>query len=143
MTRERVERVYGRATKIKRSRQWFPRTTRYAGELLDRRWYRVGNGTIGVWYHRGRVKVVETTSSRYRLPGRVHAGSRIAIRRCGGPTTVCWRGFGVDDCTGLLIDWGRPITSYVAFAHSGLPRAGRFRITRIGFGYNDVLLLCF
>ena len=147
MKRAPVGRAYGSAVKIERSRRWFPAGTRYYGEVLERRTYRAAGGTLTAWFVRDRVKVLATTSPRYRLPDGSHVGSRIPLRRCpgGGATSACWHRYGYDDCTGLLIDSQRPTaTSYIAIARpAGLVRYRPYAVTRIGFGEDDVILLCF
>jgi hypothetical protein len=147
MKRAPVERMYGPALKVERSGRWFPAGTRYYGEVLERRTYRAADGTLTAWFVRDRVKVLETTSPRYRLPDGSHVGSRIPLRPCpeGDASGACWHRYGYDDCTGLLIDSRRPTaTSYIAIARpAGLVRYRPYAVTRIGFGEDDVILLCF
>ena len=149
MSRDDIEKTYGRPTKTERLTSYFPIGTRYQGKRLELSRYSVRRGSIGVWYVDQRAKVLETASPRYRTPDGLGAGIRVRGRQCGQfETTVCVRNFRYDDCTGLLLRTPLSPTgvhlelSLRGFQPRRLVHQGA-RIRRIVFGDEDVLLTCF
>ncbi len=150
MTREQVEKTYGRPVGTKRYSDWFPVGTKYHGKVLETSRYQVQGGLLPVWYVDDRAKVLETTSPRYRSAGGLRVGRRARGERCpDAPAGVCIGEFSYDDCTGLAIrsvDDGR-IDVNLQLAGRGfhlrsLVKQGD-RVRRIFFGEADVLLTCF
>jgi hypothetical protein len=150
MTRDQIEKTYGRPLGAKRYTDWFPVGTKYHGKALEKARYAVKGGSLWVWYVDDRAKVLETTSPRYRTPSGLRVGLHIRGKRCPSvPGGACVGAFFYDDCTGLAIRSvanGKIDVNLQLAGREYDPRAlvrEGDRIQRIFFGEADVLLTCF
>jgi hypothetical protein len=144
--RAEIERVYHAPTKVEHLRRFFPAGSKYFGRVRVDVTYRVRGGKLRVTYVDDKAKALETTSPRYRLPNGIHVGVRVITHRHKG-CDECWRGYGFDDCTALMIKLREPLDAYLSFGPAGadyrILRTRGYRIRSIGFGDPSVLLLCF
>jgi hypothetical protein len=148
-TRGDVERLYGKPTREKVLRDYyFPVGTRYHGKKLIQAVYRPHGGVLKVAYVGGDVKMIETTSARYRTASGISAGAHLPNDRCMrldeighiGPRGCrnTWRGFNFD---GECLDaW---LTSTRAKAMTILYMQRGRRIETVRVGDPDVILPCF
>ena len=144
--RAEIERFYHTPTKVEYLRRFFPATTKYSGRVRVDATYRVRGGELRVTYVDDEVKALDTTSPRYRLPNGIRVGMRVITHRRKG-CDECWRGYGFDDCTALMVKLRAPLDAYLSFGPAGVDyrvlKTRGYRIRSIGFGDPSVLLLCF
>jgi hypothetical protein len=128
--------LYGAPTKIFRQRT--PFGTRWYGHRVLSYRYPVSGGVLWVTAVDDRVRVLGTTSPRYRTPGGIRVGSAIRRGTCHpNGSSSCeyrWHEFVWDECRGWVAE--RSGLQVLLVTHGG-------RATYIEFGDPAVLLLCF
>ena len=128
--------LYGAPTKVFRERT--PGGTRWYGHRVLSYRYPVAGGVLWITAVDGRVRVLGTSSPRYRTPGGIHVGSTIPRGTChpkrASSCEYRWHEFLWDECRGWVAE--RPRLQVLLVTHVG-------RVTYLEFGDPDVLLLCF
>jgi len=88
--------------------------------------YRVPGGVLRIALFKNRIAVLETTSPRYRMPGNVGIGSKLAAGKR-------WNGFRLQQCAngnGVWVRTGRAVTTSL-FENRGVVKDVELRLRKL------------